>query len=166
MRSICCPRNYALLEIGSRPSVFPSGNPGVSGDSWGSEEGCQEPFRPSGRNRGLPLRCRRGQGPHLAKRWDPRGFSRVAAGFSSYDGDLSLPLGLALGSPIFPSGCEGKLGVALESLQGPRDLTYACVLDLIFLSRIGGDLRVAFQPPPGSQASSRGEAKEIGRAHV
>ena len=29
-----------------------------------------------------------------------------------------LPLGLALGSPIFPSGCEGKLGVALESLQG------------------------------------------------
>ena len=42
---------------------------------------------------------------------------------SSYDGDLSLPLGLALGSPIFPSGCEGKLGVALESLQGRRDLT-------------------------------------------
>ena len=32
-------------------------------------------------------------------------------------------LGLALGSPIFPSGCEGKLGVALESLQGLRDLT-------------------------------------------
>ena len=32
------------------------------------------------------------------------------------------PLGLALGSPIFPSGCEGKLGVALESLQGLRDL--------------------------------------------
>ena len=43
--------------------------------------------------------------------------------YSSYDGDLSLPLGLALGSPIFPSGCEGKLGVALESLQGRRDLT-------------------------------------------
>ena len=43
--------------------------------------------------------------------------------FFLYDGDLSLPLGLALGSPIFPSGCEGKLGVALESLQGLRDLT-------------------------------------------
>ena len=25
----------------------------------------------------------------LAKRWEPRGFSRVAAGISSYDGDLS-----------------------------------------------------------------------------
>ena len=105
------------------PSVFPSREPGVSGDFWGSQEGCQEPFRPSGRNRGLPLRRRGGQGPHLAKRWEPRGFSRVAAGVSSYDGDLSLPLGLALGSPIFPSGCEGKLGVALESLQGLRDLT-------------------------------------------
>ena len=55
----------------------------------------QGPSRPSGRNRGLPLRRRRGQGPHLAKRWEPRGFSRVAAGFSSYDGDLRLPLGLA-----------------------------------------------------------------------
>ena len=39
----------------------------------------------------------------------------ITAAFSSYDGDLSLPLGLALGSPIFPSGCEGTLGVALES---------------------------------------------------
>ena len=46
---------------------------------------------------------------------------------SSYDGDLSLPLGLTLGSPIFPSSCEGKLGVALESLQGPRHLIQACV---------------------------------------
>ena len=37
-----------------------------------------------------------------------------------------------MGSPIFPSGCEGKLGVALESLQGRRDLTY--VLQSIDLS--------------------------------
>ena len=32
------------------------------------------------------LRCS-GQGPHLAKRWEPRGFSRVAAGFSNYNGE-------------------------------------------------------------------------------
>ena len=105
------------------PSVLPSREPGMSGNFWGSHEGCQVPFRPSGWNRGLPLRRHHGQGPHLAKRWEPRGFLRVAAAFSSYGGDLSLPLGLALGSPIFPSGCEGKLGVALESLQGLRDLT-------------------------------------------
>ena len=31
---------------------------------------------------------------------------------------------VALGQGIMlPSGCEGKLGVALESLQGLRDLT-------------------------------------------
>ena len=87
-----------------------------------SPEGCHVPLRTSGRNRGLPLRRRGGEGPHLAKTWEPRGVSRVAAGFSSYDRDLILPLGLAMGRPIFPSSCEGKLGVALESLQGPRDL--------------------------------------------
>ena len=110
-------------EVVPGPSVLHSREPGVSGHFWGTHEGCQVPFRTSGRNRGLPLSRHHGQGPHLAKRWEPRGFSRDAAGFSSYDGDLSLPLGLALGSPIFPSGCEGKLGVALESLQGRRDLT-------------------------------------------
>ena len=31
-----------------------------TGDFWGSQEGCQGPSRPSGRNRGLPLRRRRG----------------------------------------------------------------------------------------------------------
>ena len=64
-----------------------------------------EPGRP-----GTPSRPRRG----IA--------SPVAIRRGEGNGDLSLPLGLALGSPIFPSGCEGKLGVALESLQGLRDL--------------------------------------------
>ena len=57
------------------PSVFHSREPGVLGNFWGSHEGSQVPFRTSGRNRGLPLRRRHGQGPHLAKRWEPRGFS-------------------------------------------------------------------------------------------
>ena len=67
---------------------------------------------PSRQRRGIdsPVAIRRGEGAQM--KWG-----------SSYDGDLRLPLGLALGSPIFPSGCEGKLGVALESLQGLRDLT-------------------------------------------
>ncbi len=69
----------------------------------------------------LLIRCS-GQGPHLAMTGEPRGFSRVAAGFSSYDGDFRLPLVLAQGGPIFHSGCEGKLGSALELLQGKSDL--------------------------------------------
>ena len=52
----------------------------------------------------------------------------------------NLPLGLALGSPIFPSGCEGKLGVALESLQGLRDLTYAS-------QQLSGDYDPTHFPP-------------------
>ena len=54
-----------------------------------------------------------------ARRTPPK--SRAAA-FSSYDGDLSLPLGLALGSPIFPSGCEGRNGRGphLEGRQEPQ----------------------------------------------
>ena len=32
-------------------------------------------------------------------------------------------LGLALGSPIFPSGCEGKLGVALEPIARQAPLS-------------------------------------------
>ena len=74
----------------------------------------------------LLIRCS-GQGPHLAMTGEPRGFSRVAAGFSSYEGDFWLPLVLAQGSPIFHSSCEGELGVALESLQGKRNLIQACV---------------------------------------
>ena len=110
-------------EVVSGPTVFRSREPGVSGNFWGSHERCQVLFHTSGRKLGLPLGRLSGQEAHLAKTLEPPGFPRVAAGFSSYDGDLSLPLGLALGSPIFPSSCEGKLGVALESLQGPRDLT-------------------------------------------
>ena len=110
-------------EVVLGTSVFPSRERGVSGNFWVSHERCQVLFSTSGRKLGLPLRRHSGQEAHLAKTLEPRGFPRVAAAFSSYDGDLRLPLGLALGSPIFPSGCEGKLGVALESLQGRRDLT-------------------------------------------
>ena len=53
-------------------------------------------------------------GLHLAMTGESRGFSRVAAGFSSNDGEFRMPLVLAQGSPIFHSSCEGKLGIALE----------------------------------------------------
>ena len=109
-------------EVVPGPLVFHSREPGVSGNFWWSHEGCQVPFRTTGRNMGLPWRSRSGQGPHLAETLELRGLSQVAAGSSSYDGDFRLPLGLALGSPIFHWRCEGKLGVAVESLQGQRDL--------------------------------------------
>ena len=56
--------------------------------------------------------------PRLAMTGALRGFSRVAAGFSSYDGEFRMPLVLAQGSPILHSSCEEELRIALESLQG------------------------------------------------
>src|SRR5574337_1266195 len=84
------------------------------GELFGSHQGCQVRFRPPIPNVGLLLRRCSGKGLHLAMTGEPRGFSRVAAGFSSYDGELRMPLVLAQGSPIFHSSCEGKLGIALE----------------------------------------------------
>ena len=48
---------------------------------------------------------------------EPRGFSRLAAGFSSYNGKFRMPPVLAQGSPFLHSRCKGGLGIALESLQ-------------------------------------------------
>ena len=104
------------------PSVFPSREPGVSVNLGvaGRLSATVSPFRAEqGTSLETPSRARASSCQEVGTTW----FSRVAAAFSSYNGDLSLPLGLALGSPIFPSGCEGNLGVALGSLQGRRDLT-------------------------------------------
>ena len=80
----------------------------------GSHQGCQVPFGPPILNVGLLLRRCSGKGLHLAMTGEPRGFSRVAAGFSSYVGEFRMPLVLAQGSPMFHSSGEGKLGIALE----------------------------------------------------
>ena len=45
-------------EVVLGPSVFPKREPSVSGNFGGSHEGCQVPFRTSGRNMGLPWRHR------------------------------------------------------------------------------------------------------------
>ena len=80
----------------------------------GAHQGCQVPFRPPIPNVGLLLRRSSEKGLHLAMTGEPSGFSRVAAGFSSYDGEFRMPLVLSQGSPIFHPSCEGKLGMALE----------------------------------------------------
>ena len=49
---------------------------------------------------GLLSRHCSGKGPHLVMRGEPRGFSRVAAGFSSYDVEHREPLVVPQGSPI------------------------------------------------------------------
>ena len=79
----------------------------------GLHQGCQVPFCTSRQNVRLLLSRCSGQGPHLVLTGEPRGFSRVLAGFSNYDVEFRLPLVLAQGSPIFHSICEGGLVIAL-----------------------------------------------------
>jgi len=52
------------------------------------------------------------------------------------------------------------VGIALKSRQVKIDLIYACVQDLMFLSRGDRDDGDAFQTHPVSQASARGEAND------
>ena len=97
-----------------KTSVFLSRETGMPGNFVGAHQGCQVPFRPPIPHVGLLLRRCSGKGLHLAMTGEPPGFSRVTAGFSSYDGEFRLPLVLAQARPIFHSSCEGKLGIALE----------------------------------------------------
>ena len=79
------------------------------------------------------------------------GFSRVAAGLSSYDGEFRLPLVLPQGSPIFHLTCEGKMEIAVESLQAKRYLIKA---------RPGPN--VPLQGPQGSQGCIPDSPGELG----
>ena len=51
---------------------------------------------------------------------------------------------VALGKSGLHAHCEGELRIALESLQGKRDLIWACVQDLMLLSRGDRDLGFAW----------------------
>src|SRR5574338_1199227 len=70
---------------------FLSRETGMPENFVGAHQGCQVPFRPPIPNVGLLRRCS-GKGLHLGMTREPRGFSRVAAGFSSYDGEFRMPL--------------------------------------------------------------------------
>ena len=76
--------------------------------------------------------------------------------------DITLPtkvrLFKAMVFPVVMYGCESWTVKKAECRR-----IDAFVQDIMFLSRGNRDLGVAFQAPPGSQASSRGEAKDSAR---
>ena len=49
---------------------------------------------------------------------EPRGFPRVAAGFSSYDGELREPLMLAQGSPVSIRVARGSVALLSSHSRG------------------------------------------------
>ena len=87
-------------------------------------------------------------------------FSSSCGGIFELRREIQASSLLSQGSPFFHSSCEGEQEIALESLQGKWHLIYACVQDLIFISRGDTNLRVAFQTHLRSQAWYRGVADD------
>ena len=142
------------------PSVFPSGEPGVSGDSWGSQEGCQGPFRPS----------------HPGSQASSRGEAKDPALLLSHHRCLLEPT-------EWPKGSQTPCGVWREDsglLSRPcrkrrpssRDdrgvllVFSSCSASVQFLTRCDGKLREPFMWRQGSQVSmrmARGSASLLSR---
>ena len=67
------------------------------------------------------------KGPHLAMTGEPRVFSRVAEGFSSYDGELREPLVLPQGSPISIRYARGSWGLLSSHWRAKRPHVGLCL---------------------------------------
>ena len=93
---------------------------------FGLHLGCQVLFRISRGNMGFLLRPCSGKGPHLAMKGEPRGFSRVVVGFSSYDGELREPLDLGQGSPISIQVVRGRWGLLSSHCRANRPHVVLC----------------------------------------
>ena len=81
-------------------------------------QGCQVPFRISRGNVGFLLRLCSGKWPHLEITGEPRGFSRVAAGFSRFDVELREPHVLPQGSPICIRVARWSWGLVSKHCRG------------------------------------------------
>ena len=72
------------------------------------------------------LRHCSGKGTHLWMTGEPRDFSRVTAGFSSYDGELREPLDLVQGSPLSILVKNGNQGLLSSHCRANRPHLGVC----------------------------------------
>jgi len=105
---------------------------------------CSVPFQSSRRNVGFLSRRCSGKEPHLVMTGEPHGFSRVAVGFSSYDGELREPLLLPQGSPISIRVARGNWGFLSSRCRANRPHLGLCPETLVPL-QWHRDLGVAFR---------------------
>ena len=125
----------------------------------GSHQRCQVRFRTSRQNLGILLRCCRGQWPHLAITGYHLVFLELPRDSRFMTGNLGFLL-CCPGKSNLPFELGGRAGDYARVTAGHRDLSWACVQDLMFLFRGDRDLGVAFPTHQGFQVSSRGEAKD------
>ena len=70
----------------------------------------------------ISLQTPQRNGPHLAWRGEPPGFSRVAAGALDLGGNLRDPLWWRQERPVPMRVARGPLGIPLPSTPGPKTL--------------------------------------------
>ena len=92
----------------------------VCRELFGLHQGFQVPFQISRGNVGFLFRHCTGKGPHLMMTGEPHDFSRVAAGFSSCEGELREPLLLPQGSPIPIRVARGSWGLLSSHCRANR----------------------------------------------
>ena len=108
----------------------------------------------------IVLESLQGIGPHITLRRESRGVSRVVAGSFVPLGLRQGPQGpvcIASGNSSLHASCEGRLGIPLQSVPGPRSSSGAEATTSGFLSSDDMDLGVPLEFPQGSQASSHVE---------
>ena len=90
------------------------------GELFELHQRCQVPFRISRGNVRFLLRLCSGKWLHLVITGAPRGFPRVAAGFSRFDGEFREPHVLPLGNPISIRVMRWSLGLVLKHCRANR----------------------------------------------
>ena len=95
-----------------------------------------------------------GNGPHLACRGKPPGFSRVAAGALDLRRGPQGPALVASGKSSPHASCSGAFRDSSPVNAGASDLVWSQCRNLRFLSRADMDLEVLLESPQGSQSAS------------
>ena len=104
-----------LLWMWAEPSCFLSSGDGYVGELLELQQGCEGPFRSSRGKGSLASRCHIRNGPHLAWRGEPPGFSRVVAGASRVMTGTSGTLSCGLRKGQSPCQLLGGLAGLLSS---------------------------------------------------
>ena len=103
-------------------SCFLSSGDGYVGELLELQQGCEGPFGNSRCSVLLASRRLTGNGPHLAWKGEPPGFSRVAAGALDLRRGPLGPALVASGKASPHASCMGPLGIPLPSMLGPKTL--------------------------------------------
>ena len=96
-----------LLWMWAGLSCFLSSGDGYVGELLELQQGCEGPFGSSRGYVSLASRCLSGNGPHLAWRGEPPGFSQVAAGALALRWGPQGPALVASGKASPHASCSG-----------------------------------------------------------